>query len=260
MHCAQVQRDAFTISTTSARRNWLNTANQTRIRCTLLPLAEIYTRCKYSPKILWSTLVRALIILFPENIGFIFYILWLFNTPYYYYWGNSGIAIFFQFSVRRQIILFIGEWGTNLPILDETESSEQTPLFYAVGADNSVVIERLVRDFKANMNATAWDNSLFSEAALGHLLALQQLVALGCHPGDSLDNPMWTAARLGYYDCLEFLLKNKQKLNLPSDPDTLRRVMFSTLKNKYNKCLEVLLDHVSIYITLGIWDLIIPII
>ncbi len=118
-------------------------------------------------------------------------------------------------------------------------------MFYAVGADNSAVIEKLVLEFKANMNATAWENSVFSEAAVGHLLALQKLVELRCHPGEDAENPIWESARLGYYDCLEFLLKNNKKLDVPADPDTLRRVMFSTLKNKYNKCLEVLLDHVS---------------
>jgi hypothetical protein len=88
------------------------------------------------------------------------------------------------------------------------------------------------------MKVSAWGGSLFSEAALGHFLSLQKLVELGC-------SPIWEAARLGYYDGLHFLLQNSQKLNLQVDPQILGRVAFKTLKNKYNKCLEVLLDYVS---------------
>lgn len=97
----------------------------------------------------------------------------------------------------------------------------------------------LVTQFQAKMNG-----SLFSEAALGHFLSLQKLVELGATP-DKDYKPIAEAARLGYYDCLHFLLQNSQKLNLQADPDTLGRVAFKALKNKYNKCLEVLLDYVS---------------
>jgi ankyrin repeat protein len=125
---------------------------------------------------------------------------------------------------------------------DERDGEEKTPLFYAVGADNPAAIEALVTQFQANMKVSAWGGSLFSEAALGHFLSLQKLVELGCTP-DENDSPIWEAARLGYYDGLHFLLQNSQKLNLQVDPQILGRVAFKTLKNKYNKCLEVLLDY-----------------
>jgi len=91
-------------------------------------------------------------------------------------------------------------------LLDVPERFGYTPVFYGVIADQAEVIEFFYQT-KVDFNKLAGEASIPDEAALGHIDVLKQLDRLGLQPYKS-ESTFESAARLGYFDCLEFLLEN----------------------------------------------------